>query len=110
MKLTLYVDWLEDKEPFVRIKSTEIEVTLPNSDMFHAFEAWLHLSRLENYYNNKYHDDMMDITYDIVQKVCYSHLGLSDDMYRNGVFEIDDPIAEDENNGSAYITIYVPKR
>ena len=93
MKLTLYVEWLEDKEPFERVRSTELEVMLPNSDMFHAFEAWLHLSRIKEYYNNKCQEDMRDIVYRIVEDVCYEQLGLTDKMYRDGVYEIDDPIA-----------------
>lgn len=111
MELTLHIDWLQDREPFHRIKSSDIKVTLPNQDMFYAFEAWMNLSQLSfDRYIDRCVDVTMSIAYDIVQEACQDVLGLSEKMYREGVFEIDDPIAHDENNASAIITIYVPKR
>jgi hypothetical protein len=41
---------------------------------------------------------------------CEKYLGLTPKMYRDGRYEIDDPIAENKDYGYAYVTIYVPKK
>lgn len=110
MKLTLYIDYLKDVEPFDRLRESVIEVIVPNSDMYHAFEAWLHLSKIDNYHPSKCVDDSIDIVYDVVLEACIDSLGLTQEMYKKGVFDIDDPIPEDENNASAIVTIYVPQK
>jgi hypothetical protein len=110
MKLTLYVQWVRDGEPYKVFKESSIDIQLPNSDLYYAFEAWMNLSSLEYRMTSGCIDTTIDIVYDIVQKECERHLGLTDNMYRNGVFDIDDPVAETKDYGYAYITVYVPKR
>lgn len=110
MKLTLHIEWSQDKEPYETIKSSSIDIQLPNSDFYYAFEAWMNLSNLHYRIGSSCIDTTIDIVYDIVLEECKKYLGLTDNMYKNGVFDIDDPVAEDENYGYAYVTIYVPKK
>jgi hypothetical protein len=110
MKLTLFIEWKRDGEPYETIKSSSIDTQLPDSDFYYAFEAWMNLSNLHHKIGNTCIDTTIDFVYDTVMGACEEVLGLTEEMYGNGVYDIDDPVAEDENYGYAYITVYVPKR
>tara|TARA_R110000868_G_scaffold350323_1_gene611552 strand:+ start:117 stop:440 length:324 start_codon:yes stop_codon:yes gene_type:complete len=105
MKLTLHID-IVDTETFETKRQMKIKRNLPNKDGFHLFEAWLHLSMCEGKMPSVIVDGVMDMIYDIVQLEANSVLGFTEKDYRDGKFDIDDPIVEDEDNMSAIITMY----
>jgi hypothetical protein len=110
MKLTLHIEWLKDVGPgYETAKKKSITVQLPNSDFFYAFEAWMNISSLSkgNEAEGRCLDQMIDTCYNIVIDVCEEVLGLSEKMYKEGIFDIDDPVAETLDKGVVYITIYV---
>jgi hypothetical protein len=53
MKLTLHIEWLRDEEPYETIKKNSLDIQLPNSDFYYAFEAWMNLSNLYERYDNE---------------------------------------------------------
>ena len=111
MDLNIVLDIVYDDNFDIK-KSTNLNIKLPNKDLFYAFESWLNLSRLTGYYDKSTNctDVAMNIVYGIVQKSVSDELGLSDSDFINGLVDIDDPIAYDENNASAMVTIYVKRK
>jgi hypothetical protein len=108
MKLTLYVDWygVDDDD---LIKQQKSIVELPNNDGYHLFEAWMHLSRCERV-DYRIVDGVIEGLYDIIVEVMEERYGLNVTDYENGKYDIDDPTAEDENNMSAIVSLYLNKR
>lgn len=90
-------------------KSTNLNIKLPNKDLFYAFESWMNLSRLSGDYVEAI-DGSMNIVYDIIEESLSNELGLTEADFLNGRVEIDDPIVHDENNASAIVTIYVKRK
>ena len=90
-------------------KSTNLNIILPNKDLFYAFESWMNLSRLSGDYVEAI-DGSMNIVYDIIEESLSNELGLTEADFLNGRVEIDDPIVHDENNASAIVTIYVKRK
>ena len=69
----------------------------------------MHLSRCKRV-DYRIVDGTIEGLYDIIMEVVEERYGLNDADYRNGKYSIDDPIAEDENNMSAIISLYLNKR
>lgn len=90
-------------------KSTNLNIILPNKDLFYAFESWMNLSRLSGDYVEAI-DGSMHIVYDIIEESLSNELGLTESDFINGLVDIDDPIVHDENNASAIVTIYVKRK
>lgn len=90
-------------------KSTNLNIKLPNKDLFYAFESWMNLSRLSGDYVDAI-DGSMNIVYDIIEESLSNELGLTESDFINGLVDIDDPIVHDENNASAIVTIYVKRK
>jgi len=90
-------------------KSTNLNIILPNKDLFYAFESWMNLSRLSGDYVDAI-DGSMNIVYDIIEGSLSNELGLTESDFINGLVDIDDPIVHDENNASAIVTIYVKRK
>jgi len=90
-------------------KSTNLNIILPNKDLFYAFESWMNLSRLSGDYVDAI-DGSMNIVYDIIEESLSNELGLTESDFINGLVDIDDPIVHDENNASAIVTIYVKRK
>jgi hypothetical protein len=93
-------------------KSTNLNIILPNKDLFYAFESWMNLSRLSGDYVEAIEciDGSMNIVYDIIEESLSNELGLTESDFINGLVDIDDPIVHDENNASAIVTIYVKRK
>lgn len=108
MDLNITLDIVYDDNFSIK-KSTNLNIKLPNKDLFYAFESWMNLSRLSGDYVDAI-DGSMNIVYDIIEESLSNELGLSESDFINGLVDIDDPIAHDENNASAVVTIYVKRK
>ena len=108
MDLNIVLDIAYDDNFNIK-KSTNLNIELPNKDLFYAFESWMNLSRLSGDYVEAI-DGSMHIVYDIIEESLSNELGLTESDFINGRVEIDDPIVHDENNASAIVTIYVKRK
>jgi hypothetical protein len=108
MDLNIVLDIAYDDNFNIK-KSTNLNIKLPNKDLFYAFESWMNLSRLSGDYVEAI-DGSMNIVYDIIEESLSNELGLTEADFLNGRVEIDDPIVHDENNASAIVTIYVKRK
>ncbi len=108
MDLNIVLDIAYDDNFNIK-KSTNLNIILPNKDLFYAFESWMNLSRLSGDYVEAI-DGSMNIVYDIIEESLSNELGLTESDFLNGRVEIDDPIVHDENNASAIVTIYVKRK
>ena len=108
MDLNITLDIVYDDNFNIK-KSTNLNIELPNKDLFYAFESWMNLSRLSGDYVEAI-DGSMHIVYDIIEESLSNELGLTEADFLNGRVEIDDPIVHDENNASAIVTIYVKRK
>lgn len=108
MDLNITLDIVYDDNFNIK-KSTNLNIELPNKDLFYAFESWMNLSRLSGDYVEAI-DGSMHIVYDIIEESISNELGLTESDFKNGRVEIDDPIVHDENNASAIVTIYVKRK
>ncbi len=108
MDLNIVLDIAYDDNFNIK-KSTNLNIELPNKDLFYAFESWMNLSRLSGDYVEAI-DGSMNIVYDIIEESLSNELGLTESDFLNGRVEIDDPIVHDENNASAIVTIYVKRK
>jgi len=108
MDLNIVLDIAYDDNFNIK-KSTNLNIKLPNKDLFYAFESWMNLSRLSGDYVEAI-DGSMHIVYDIIEESLSNELGLTESDFINGRVEIDDPIVHDENNASAIVTIYVKRK
>ena len=108
MDLNITLDIVYDDNFNIK-KSTNLNIELPNKDLFYAFESWMNLSRLSGDYVDAI-DGSMNIVYDIIEESLSNELGLTESDFINGLVEIDDPIVHDENNASAIVTIYVKRK
>jgi len=108
MDLNITLDIVYDDNFNIK-KSTNLNIELPNKDLFYAFESWMNLSRLSGDYVEAI-DGSMHIVYDIIEESLSNELGLTESDFINGRVEIDDPIVHDENNASAIVTIYVKRK
>jgi hypothetical protein len=108
MDLNIVLDIAYDDNFNIK-KSTNLNIKLPNKDLFYAFESWMNLSRLSGDYVEAI-DNSMIIVYDIIEESLSNELGLTESDFLNGRVEIDDPIVHDENNASAIVTIYVKRK
>lgn len=108
MDLNITLDIVYDDNFNIK-KSTNLNIELPNKDLFYAFESWMNLSRLSGDYVEAI-DGSMNIVYDIIEESLSNELGLTEADFLNGRVEIDDPIVHDENNASAIVTIYVKRK
>lgn len=108
MDLNIVLDIAYDDNFNIK-KSTNLNIKLPNKDLFYAFESWMNLSRLSGDYVEAI-DGSMNIVYDIIEESLSNELGLTESDFINGLVDIDDPIAHDENNASAVVTIYVKRK
>lgn len=108
MDLNIVLDIAYDDNFNIK-KSTNLNIILPNKDLFYAFESWMNLSRLSGDYVDAI-DGSMNIVYDIIEESLSNELGLTESDFINGLVDIDDPIVHDENNASAIVTIYVKRK
>jgi hypothetical protein len=108
MDLNIALDIVYDDNFNIK-KSTNLNIKLPNKDLFYAFESWMNLSRLSGDYVEAI-DGSMNIVYDIIEESLSNELGLTESDFINGLVDIDDPIVHDENNASAIVTIYVKRK
>lgn len=108
MDLNISLDIVYDDNFNIK-KSTNLNIKLPNKDLFYAFESWMNLSRLSGDYVEAI-DGSMNIVYDIIEESLSNELGLTESDFINGLVDIDDPIVHDENNASAIVTIYVKRK
>lgn len=108
MDLNITLDIVYDDNFNIK-KSTNLNIILPNKDLFYAFESWMNLSRLSGDYVDAI-DGSMNIVYDIIEESLSNELGLTESDFINGLVDIDDPIVHDENNASAIVTIYVKRK
>lgn len=108
MDLNIILDIAYDDNFNIK-KSTNLNIILPNKDLFYAFESWMNLSRLSGDYVDAI-DGSMNIVYDIIEESLSNELGLTESDFINGLVDIDDPIVHDENNASAIVTIYVKRK
>ena len=108
MDLNIVLDIAYDDNFNIK-KSTNLNIKLPNKDLFYAFESWMNLSRLSGDYVEAI-DGSMNIVYDIIEESLSNELGLTESDFLNGRVEIDDPIVHDENNASVIVTIYVKRK
>ncbi len=108
MDLNISLDIVYDDNFNIK-KSTNLNIELPNKDLFYAFESWMNLSRLSGDYVEAI-DGSMNIVYDIIEESLSNELGLTESDFINGLVDIDDPIVHDENNASAIVTIYVKRK
>lgn len=111
MDLKINLDIVYDDNFDIK-KSTIINIELPNKDLFYAFESWLNLSRISGKYVETIEciDESMNIVYGIVEESISNELGLTESDFINGLVDVDDIIAHDENNASAIVTIYVKRK
>ena len=111
MNLKINLDIVYDDNFDIK-KSTIINIELPNKDLFYSFEAWLNLSRLSGKYVETIEclDESMNIVYGIVEESISNELGLTESDFINGLVDVDDIIAHDENNASAIVSIYVKRK
>lgn len=108
MDLNIALDIVYDDNFNIK-KSTNLNIKLPNKDLFYAFESWMNLSRLSGDYVDAI-DGSMNIVYDIIEESLSNELGLTESDFINGLVDIDDPIVHDENNASTIVTIYVKRK
>ena len=108
MDLNIVLDIAYDDNFNIK-KSTNLNIKLPNKDLFYAFESWMNLSRLSGDYVEAI-DGSMNIVYDIIEESLSNELGLTESDFINGLVDIDDPIVHDENNASTIVTIYVKRK